>query len=505
MAAIEQIPFFLSEVPDINIASLKTIDQAKSGVMTRFITRAKQVHGVGTQTLLNTYRQWNSATENSIANLISQELNQLMNNNYNNPKMTGANFAKDVIARIESGVGIGPYSDIEQYGAMAQEIEHRLNSMIDVLMREKPTIELAALCNCIGRKIPDPDLAKKYEGKGVNLTGIEGKKAQTLQTLKNYYESLLAAGKGNVTALSVLGNDEIPSPEKVAKAVAGTLSSVAGESFYEILVTLVANRVMKQFNEVNEQIIKDFLAAGFSLTQIDERARQSSDVDLSGQQGKPDLYITWNENGLIIHIGGSVKFRQANNDFVNGKFMGKISYSLSLREVFNYADQLIPNASLSFTGALAAILRTKHEDWGDGYTTPADIESFKKAWDEIKQRAALMGVVDKFAGTGETNQFGEANFADVLIINQEVVPMYKIFQDISLTGFSGATSVSGGGWTWTFGHYNFPYWHKKNRQKYHSKAEKNNGEALRISLYESMMESIYNKKIQISFSLNKLT
>ena len=57
MATIEQIPFFLDEVPDINVGGLKTIEQAKSGVLTRFITRAKQVHGVGTQTLLNTYRQ----------------------------------------------------------------------------------------------------------------------------------------------------------------------------------------------------------------------------------------------------------------------------------------------------------------------------------------------------------------------------------------------------------------------------------------------------------------
>ena len=57
MAAIEQIPFFLSEVPNINIGNLKTIEQARSGIMTRFINRAKQVHQVGTNTLLETYKK----------------------------------------------------------------------------------------------------------------------------------------------------------------------------------------------------------------------------------------------------------------------------------------------------------------------------------------------------------------------------------------------------------------------------------------------------------------
>lgn len=57
MAAIEQIPFFLSEVGNIEIDNLQNMDKAKKGVMTRFISRAKEVHQVGTSTLLNTYRE----------------------------------------------------------------------------------------------------------------------------------------------------------------------------------------------------------------------------------------------------------------------------------------------------------------------------------------------------------------------------------------------------------------------------------------------------------------
>lgn len=504
MALVDDMPFFLSEVPDINISGLKTIERARAGVMTRFISRAKQVHGVGTKDLLNVYKQWDTTTEDNIANLISQELQRLMGN-YKDPKMTGAGFAADVLARLEHKIGNGPYSDIEKYATTAQEIEYRVNSMIDVLMKEKPTIELAALCNCIGRKIPDPTLAKKYEGKGVSLRGVDSKVSKTLQTLQNYYQSLIDAGKGNTANLALLNDGEVPSPEKVAKAVAGTLSSVAGESFYEVLVTLVAKKILKEFNNVNQEIIQDFLRNGFSLRELDERAYQSEDVNDTGTQGKPDLYLVWNENGLVLHIGGSVKLRQAEGDFSNGRYIGKISYGLSLKEVFNYANELIPNATLGFSGALSAVLKTKQEPWGEGYVTPDDIKNFKLAWEEVKQRAALLGVVDKFAGTGENNKYGQANFADVLIINQEVVPMYKIFQDISVNGFSNAMTLSGGGWTWTFGHSHFPYWHKKNRQKYHTKTEKENGEALRASLFESMMKSIYDKKIQISFSFNKLT
>lgn len=207
---------------------------------------------------------------------------------YNSPKMTGASFFKDVQARVEQRDTSISSTDIDQYASMAEEIESRLNAMIDILMKEKPTIELVALCNCIGRKIPDPELARKYEGKGVNLAGIEGKKASTLQTLQNYYHNLLEAGKGNVVALT-LPSGEIPSPKDIAKAVAGTLSSVAGESFYEILVSLVANRIIQEFNQVDEETIKAFLANGFSLM---NRTKQSADVNLSGQQGKPDLYIS---------------------------------------------------------------------------------------------------------------------------------------------------------------------------------------------------------------------
>ena len=503
MTAVDTIPFFLDEVEDINVSSLKTMENAKKNIMGRFITRAKEVHsGAGTGDLLNIYRQWNSSTEGSIASIISQELSNLMGN-YTDLKMTSASFAEDVYTRIENRVGIGPQSDIEKYASMAEEIEYRLNNMIDILMKEKPTIELAILCNCIGRKIPDPELAQKYEGRGVFLGDIDGKKAKTIQVLQNYYNSLKEAGKGNVAALAS-PKGEIPSPSDVANAVAGALSSVAGESFYEILVTIVANRVIKEFNKIDEQIIQDFLKKGFSLISQDIRAKQSADVNLSGQQGKPDLYIYWNENGLVISIGGSVKFRQANTSFSNGKFIGKIKYRVSLKEIFDYADQLAPGASKSLTGALGAVLRTSGAEWGGGYVQPSDLNSFAEAWEELKQRAVLLGFIDKFAGTGETNNFGETNFADVLIINQEVIPIYNILQDIMLNGFSNAVTLSGNGWTWKFSHSHFPYWTHKNRKKYHTKGEKEN-ESLRTSLFDSMMESIYNKKIYISFSLSKLT
>lgn len=504
MAAVDNFPFFLSEVANINIGGLRTIEQARAGIMSRFIGRAKQVHQVGTQDLLNAYRQWDSATDGSIANLITQELEQLISN-YNDPKMTGASFAADVQNRIDNGnIALASVEDINYYAAMAEEIEHRLNSMIDILMQEQPTIEVAALCNCIGRKIPDPELASKYEGKGFNIGTIEGKKAAALQILHNYYMNLAAAGKGNVAALA-LENGTIPTPADVAEVVAGALSSVAGESFYEILVQLVANRVMKQFNAVNKDIIESFLRAGFSLRNIDERVQQSADVNSSGQQGKPDLYIYWGENGLILRIGGSVKLRQANRDFVNSQFVGNISYKLSLREIFGYGEELLPGSSLSLQGALGAILREEGASFGSGYVRPRDISSFGSAWDEIKQRAIFLGIVDKFAGTGETNKFGEANFADVLIVNQMVIPMYDIFRNIADKGFSGATTISGGGWTWTFGQFQFPYWYLKNRRIYHDHRKNDMDETFRKEMFDQMMKSIYNKKIYIAFSPKNLT
>jgi hypothetical protein len=144
-------------------------------------------------------------------------------------------------------------------------------------------------------------------------------------------------------------------------------------------------------------------------------------------------------------LGGSVKLRQADNDFSNGKFVGKISYSLSLREVFNYANQISPSSAAKLKGALGAVLKEEGTAYGSGYVTIEDLTPYADAWEEIKQRAVLLGVVDKFAGTGELNEFGEANFADALIINQEVIPMYRIFQDVALNGLTNGMSASGQG------------------------------------------------------------
>ncbi len=246
-------------------------------------------------------------SESSLAQKISNELDKQIKEKLSQ-KITGADFnVEKALSNLtpESHYLEMPETSAKKYGALIDELNRRINAMLDILGDSTGALQKAALQACIGSKITDPELAAKYDGKILSL-GLDSSTANTFQTLQNLYNDLNTLIKDPSTSqdslLASYKDGQTISPDLLAKKIASTLSSIAGEAIFEPIVISIINEILKNEKEINKEALTAFVSeAGQKIIdgnflQINVNtpnfARQSKDIAQKGSQGKPDLYIT---------------------------------------------------------------------------------------------------------------------------------------------------------------------------------------------------------------------
>lgn len=502
MNAVEYT-YFKDELPSLpSMADYLTVEQAKNQLAFNFQTLSQNVHNASWDELQKIYENWKHTSEESLASLISAELEKYFASDLQQ-QITGAGYsASQLWTQFDfARTDFQKLTDMDKYVLLKDELDNRIDVMCSLLER-MDLFEEAALLASVNSKLTDEELIAKYNLKTLSLDPNK-KFDQVVASLKNNYENLTSLSSGGNAVHSLKSGKDI-TPDNLAASIRGALNTIAGEAVFENLVIHISNILLKKGKQIDKQIM-DLLVgpngqkriSGKTLDiAIQGEARQAKDFVLKNdKQGKPDFYIDFTENGVTLTLGGSVKLKQKKSDFSNGVFKGSIDYSTTINGLWQY----LGDRGTIFPQILHIILESR------GTTRYAYPSAYADVWEAAKHEAIYLAFLDKFVGNGTENQYGEKNFADFIVVNQYVVPFWEIIQDVASEkeGYGSHLTLSGEGVTWKFDTSHFAWWRK--RKTSHLLGRKTNAQIReadeREALYQKMLSTIRNKKIQMSLNL----
>ena len=242
--------------------------------------------------------------------------------------------------------------------------------------------------------------------------------------------------------------------QSILASVRGSFNKIGG-TLYEAVVQQAGNVAGKK---IQEEFVKAHRQMGQSaMMKIvpDFRLTSSGTEKIEGKSQKSDIIMTYSQNGVVFHLGGSIKLQQK-KDVVKGKAapkIGNLHSGLSLGDMLEEYSK-ISGFSLSELERLEAGLGALKVRSGNKLikftqtNSTGGYQNLATSWEQLKEASKYAGFLRAISGSGKETQLKtlKNDVAAVIIVNNQVYSIYDILQKI-IEDFDAHAKITGPGWT----------------------------------------------------------
>lgn len=409
---------------DLGGASLETLwrDQ-KILFKQRFNQRNMRFEGsqLSYEQISNLLKDWNMDGE--IGSRIVSELNQIggftdtgMATKYGTSG--GIGIEGDVtVANARSAFNRTKKAALESVSKVTKGVNNGIDNIIRTLGENKEYLlaaELAAAYYGGHRKLP-PNLSFMQDQtlSGNFLSSSNNKALATVQTIRENID-LLQSLSGKMSAADVKStySQALGAIKSAFNSLGGFMHEM-GFTFAVLNAAIEGEKFLNKTNNEIRKIVQSTPGGSFFA----HWTAQESEVD-TGKETKDDVGIFYGKGHLVVEFGGTVKLRQG-KEF---KGEGKGSESLPVRGFIARGENL--KSALKKLEAYAGGVSQSAASMVAALGTEPDASS----WYLMKQRAAMILLVDSIAGSGLNG-----DMSAIMVVNNNIFSMTDILDNIGNT------------------------------------------------------------------------
>lgn len=424
-------PYLYCKIEDVkrNISSINT--SAINGILKEqtatFYSRFNQTNktSLGEGKIKEILRDWTSS------GVIGQKIDQAMQN-------IAIDDSGDFKYGTSGGVLIGgtvPLSEaktvfntskkkaMESCPAIVSAVNKSIDSILTVLAKNNEYILVEAIKNA-------------YYGEN----SVVPKEAQSaIKGQKAIKKGLLNESDTKVVATVKSMSEAIASLEQLAKK-SKSINAKTARSEYSRLIGIIQQCFNSIGGTVHELAIAHAtnVAANIGDGAIKKTNRQihnlvsagngrfysqwdAQDKDINGKETKNDVTFTYNKDGLVVQLGGTVKLRQ--NQAFRGSgdgsqvlgVQGFVARGENYDSITKKLEKYSPGINQTGYQLLGA--------WGEDRKGVPGTDNIHGEWWSIKQLAGALTLVDSISGQG-----GPGDFASLLIVNNRIFSVADILE-----------------------------------------------------------------------------
>lgn len=463
---------------------------------------------------LDNLKEWYPETATSLAKKISASL--LNSNNYlttnsgmkgTNQIITGAEFSAKVNERLKSDNNMFNSVTQKKLATIAtlvqEQLQLYLNKIVDCeddsiysiikLLAEKNT---TGITNEYSQYLKETGLGTLELVNEDNMNSGDKKFYNNIKNLHNIMLSLenLQNGLSSVYYKKTKKNGKekselVTTPESFIRSLTAIFNAIGGEAIGEALVVSCVNNA-------EETIDNSISNTNKSLNQLKnvtaKQVQHETRTSLKGNrvQIKPDIWIDFEQNGVKLTLGGSIKIRQTKKQFKFGTRGGEVSPASNT--TLGTWLKIVENNSQNFS---IKNIKNFEQAWSARYDSQANnksreitnsrLSAWTEKWEEMKDYARYIIALSELAGT-----LAENDVASIFIVNYQVFSIYDIISNLDIDKEALTTSGTGSG---TFIELRNEY------RKSHRRTKDN------FDKYsQDMIKNIYSKKLTLKINSMKL-